>query len=109
MQYSCHFHLALFALLYILTSLHSSFSPTLPESNALPFEFVEPLREDIDVEVVVGSMVQLETQQGEKLFGVVKYIGDVPGPGRWAGVEMEEEVRGGNNGWIQVLLLCTMA
>lgn len=77
------------------------FSPTLPESNAPPLEFVEPLREDIDVEVVVGSMVQLETQQGDKLFGVVKYIGDVPGPGRWAGVEMEEEVRGGNNGWIQ--------
>lgn len=46
-------------------------------------------------------MVQLETQQGEQMFGVVKYIGDVPGPGRWAGVEMEDEVRGGNNGWLQ--------
>ena len=48
-------------------------------------------------------MVQLETQQGEQLFGVVRYIGDAPGQGgRWAGVEMEDEVRGGNNGWIQV-------
>ena len=64
--------------------------------------------------VGVGSMVQLETQQGEQLFGVVRYIGDVHGQGgRWAGVEMEEEVRGGNNGWMQVSkgmtsqLLCT--
>ena len=63
---------------------------------------MEPWRGDCDTDVVVGSMVQLETQQGEQMFGVVKYIGDVPGPGRWAGVEMEDEVRGGNNGWLQV-------
>ena len=41
-------------------------------------------------------MVQLETQHGEQLCGVVRYCGDVPGrAGRWVGVEMEEEIRGG--------------
>ena len=48
-------------------------------------------------------MVQLETQHGEQLCGVVRYCGDVPGrAGRWVGVEMEEEIRGGGNGWAQV-------
>ena len=54
-------------------------------------------------QVAVGSMVQLETQHGEQLCGVVRYCGDVPGRvGRWVGVEMEEEIRGGGNGWAQV-------
>ena len=53
--------------------------------------------------VAVGSMVQLETQLGEQLCGVVRYCGEVPGrAGRWVGVEMEEEIRGGGNGWAQV-------
>ena len=53
--------------------------------------------------MAVGSMVQLETQHGEQLCGVVRYCGDVPGrTGRWVGVEMEEEIRGGGNGWAQV-------
>ena len=48
-------------------------------------------------------MVQLETQLGEQLCGVVRYCGEVPGrTGRWVGVEMEEEIRGGGNGWAQV-------
>ena len=87
-----------------------------------PLEFVKPFTEqesdfqvgeyndktDVDditeVQVIaVGSMVQLETQHGEQLCGVVRYCGDIPGrTGRWAGVEMEEEVRGGSNGWAQV-------
>ena len=51
----------------------------------------------------MGSMVQLETRDGEQMCGVVRYCGDIPGrSGRWAGVEMEEEVRGGSNGWTQV-------
>eukprot|EP00092_Neocalanus_flemingeri_P002451 GFUD01002621.1.p1 GENE.GFUD01002621.1~~GFUD01002621.1.p1 ORF type:complete len:843 (+),score=248.73 GFUD01002621.1:275-2530(+) len=79
------------------------FRPASVESNNPPIDFVEPWRGEGEQELVgVGSMVQLETQQGEQLFGVVKYIGDVPGQGgRWAGVEMEEELRGGNNGWMQ--------
>lgn len=77
------------------------FRPASAQSASPPLDFVEPWRGDCDTDVVVGSMVQLETQQGEQMFGVVKYIGDVPGPGRWAGVEMEDEVRGGNNGWLQ--------
>lgn len=53
--------------------------------------------------IAVGSMVQLETRDGEQMCGVVRYCGDIPGrSGRWAGVEMEEEVRGGSNGWTQV-------
>ena len=58
-------------------------------------------------------MVQLETQHGEQLCGVVRYCGDSPGrPGRWVGVEMEEEIRGGSNGWAQVvstLLKCQIS
>jgi len=77
------------------------FRPASSQSVSPPLDFVEPWRGDCQSEVVVGSMVQLETQQGEQMFGVVKYIGDAPGPGRWAGVEMEDEVRGGNNGWAQ--------
>jgi len=79
------------------------FRPDSAGSNNQHIEFVEPWRGEGDTEVVgVGSMVQLETQQGEQLFGVVRYIGDVPGQGgRWAGVEMEEEVRGGTSGWVQ--------
>lgn len=53
--------------------------------------------------VAEGSMVQLETQHGEELCGVVRYCGHIPGrQGRWVGVEMEEEIRGGSNGWAQV-------
>ena len=56
--------------------------------------------------IAVGSMVQLETRDGEQMCGVVRYCGDIPGrSGRWAGVEMEEEVRGGSNGWTQVKFL----
>ena len=53
--------------------------------------------------VVEGSMVQLETVQGDRLAGVVRYTGPVPGRQgtAWAGVELEEEVRGGGSGWIQ--------
>ena len=48
-------------------------------------------------------MVQLETDTGDKMCGVVRYCGDFPGrPGHWVGVEMEEEIRGGGNGWVQV-------
>jgi len=76
-------------------------SPARPES---PHEFVQPCSEqDLDLQVIaVGSMVQLETQHGEELCGVVRYCGDSPArPGRWVGVEMEEEIRGGTNGWVQ--------
>ena len=49
-------------------------------------------------------MVQLETDTGDKMCGVVRYCGDFPGrPGHWVGVEMEEEIRGGCNGWVQVI------
>ena len=55
------------------------------------------------VDVAVGSMVQLETVTGDKMCGVVRYCGDIPPrPGAWVGVEMEEEVRGGYNGWVEV-------
>ena len=48
-------------------------------------------------------MVQLETVTGDKMCGVVRYCGDIPPrPGAWVGVEMEEEVRGGYNGWVEV-------
>ena len=91
-----------------------------------PLEFVQPfVQSDLDLQVrvitankqltplkaditqvdpvAVGSMVQLETQLGEQLCGVVRYCGEVPGrTGRWVGVEMEEEIRGGGNGWAQV-------
>ena len=53
-------------------------------------------------------MVQLETDTGDKMCGVVRYCGDFPGrPGHWVGVEMEEELRGGCNGWVQVKLSTT--
>ena len=48
-------------------------------------------------------MVQLETEAGDKMCGVVRYCGDYPQrPGHWVGVELEDEVRGGSNGWTQV-------
>ena len=51
-------------------------------------------------------MVQLETVTGDKMCGVVRYCGEWPGPGpgtsRWCGVELEEEIRGGGHGWVQV-------
>ena len=51
-------------------------------------------------EVGVESMVQLQTLGGEQLFGVVRYVGENPGQGggRWAGVEMEGELKGGHSG-----------
>ena len=46
-------------------------------------------------------MVQLATPQGEHLFGVVRYVGDLSGQqGRWAGVEMENELKGGHGGTV---------
>ena len=40
--------------------------------------------------VGAGSMVQLSTVEGEHHFGVVRYVGDMPGvAGTWAGVELE--------------------
>lgn len=66
--------------------------------------------------VALGSMVQLETVTGDKMCGVVRYCGDWPGPGaghtstgaahaRWCGVELEEEIRGGGHGWVQVSIV----
>ena len=98
----CHILQCDYFLSFPLRHQSKFFRPASVQSVSPLLDFVEPWRGDCQTEVVVGSMVQLETQQGEQMFGVVKYIGDVPGPGRWAGVEMEEEVRGGNNGWVQV-------
>ena len=42
----------------------------------------------------------MEGGEGE-VFGVVRYIGDIDGE-MSAGVEMEEEVVGAHNGWLQV-------
>lgn len=54
-------------------------------------------------------MVQLETVTGDKMCGVVRYCGEWPGHtnngpthARWCGVELEEEIRGGGHGWVQV-------
>ena len=64
--------------------------------------------------VALGSMVQLETVTGDKMCGVVRYCGDWPGVGhtstgpvhaRWCGVELEEEIRGGGHGWVQVSIV----
>ena len=46
-------------------------------------------------------MVQLSTVEGEHHFGVVRYVGDMPGvAGTWAGVELESEVKGGHGGTV---------
>ena len=59
-------------------------------------------------------MVQLETVTGDKMCGVVRYCGEWPGAGhtntgpahaRWCGVELEEEIRGGGHGWVQVSIV----
>ena len=51
--------------------------------------------------VGAGSMVQLSTVEGENHFGVVRYVGDMPGvAGTWAGVELESEVKGGHAGTV---------
>lgn len=54
-------------------------------------------------------MVQLETVTGDKMCGVVRYCGEWPGHtnngpahAQWCGVELEEEIRGGGHGWVQV-------
>ena len=58
--------------------------------------------------VAVGSMVQLETVTGDKMCGVVRYCGELHPGTRWAGVELEEEVRGGGQGWVQVSVHITV-
>lgn len=61
-------------------------------------------------EVGAGSMVQLRTAEGENMFGVVRYVGDAPGaPGRWAGVELEGELKGGHTGLVAGQRLFTCA
>ena len=54
-------------------------------------------------------MVQLEAVTGDKMCGVVRYCGEWPGHSnngpahaQWCGVELEEEIRGGGHGWVQV-------
>ena len=55
-------------------------------------------------------MVQLRSAEGEHLFGVVRYVGEAPGAaGRWAGVEMEGELKGGHAGLVAGQRLFTCA
>jgi len=79
-------------------------------SPSPPVQFVEIFSHESEQIVAVGSMVQLETEAGDKMCGVVRYCGDYPQrPGHWVGVELEDEVRGGSNGWTQNGQLFTCA
>jgi ubiquitin thioesterase CYLD len=70
-----------------------------PEEEPSPPQFVA--LSSVPAEVGVEIMVQLRTPEGENLFGVVRFEGEVPGAaGRWAGVEMENEVKGGHSGTV---------
>ena len=94
------------SLMIILISHLRYFRPPSSPSPPAAEEFIR-LTDETSCEhsglVVVGSMVQLETVTGDKMCGVVRYMGDIPPrPGHWVGVEMEEEVRGGHNGWMEV-------
>jgi len=65
-----------------------------------PLKFVDQ-RAGAETQVGVGSMVQLETEEGDRYFGVVRYLEDLASPGargRLAGIELEDEVPGGGDG-----------
>ncbi|XP_019849470.1 PREDICTED: uncharacterized protein LOC100635769 [Amphimedon queenslandica] len=47
----------------------------------------------------IGSMVYIDTQKGDPLYGVVQWIGTLPDfPGTIAGVELEKTMNGGTDG-----------
>ncbi|XP_019851989.1 PREDICTED: uncharacterized protein LOC100634190 [Amphimedon queenslandica] len=61
--------------------------PAVPPPNPLHFQFN------------IGSMVYIDTQKGDPLYGMVKWIGTLPDyPGTIAGVELERPLQGCTDG-----------
>ena len=47
-----------------------------------------------------GTLVELHIRdQNDPLYGVIKWIGSTSDSSKMAGIELEEEISGGTNGW----------